>query len=576
MRVTNSMLVNNLLNNLNVNLSKMEKLNNQLASGRKFGHISDDPIALIYAQAARNRLHRLSHYQSTVESAQDWIRQVETGVMELQGRVADVYTAIIDAATDVKGLGSSSDKINVAMLIEQLRDHYRDTLNATFGDKYMYAGYNTPGDSVTGKITGPFTLNDNWELFYNGQNISNFLEISVTDSSAATTVINTNDAKGIFGGLKIDISGDPADIPGKVANAIQQVNDLLIGVPANPGPPPTDAVLGLDEINGLIHAKYEEIGGCEMQITSLQSRIDQTESEINDKPDIFYKFESDGTPTLDKLTALKEQLESDLLAERSKLSTAKNEMSALKTDQNTVLQKIQKYVNTDKLEYDVDGRVSISVGGVSLLSVADTNIPTTGIAGPNVSLIDAIDTTLNPTYDPTITDPSDPNSQKYIDPKMNNMIVMVEMVNKLKADVLTFDVGPSVSMPVTINGIDLVLFQASDGTTLNIFQVLHEAFKVANVGDEAGEVGSYIKELQDGQNHLLTKVAELGGRTRRLDLLTARYEQDNINYEQMKSDAEDADFAEVIMYQKMAEAVYQAALSAGARTIQPTLMDFLR
>ena len=44
----------------------------------------------------------------------------------------------------------------------------------------------------------------------------------------------------------------------------------------------------------------------------------------------------------------------------------------------------------------------------------------------------------------------------------------------------------------------------------------------------------------------------------------------------MKSNAEDVDFAEVIMNQKMAEAVYQASLAAGARIIQPTLMDFLR
>ena len=44
----------------------------------------------------------------------------------------------------------------------------------------------------------------------------------------------------------------------------------------------------------------------------------------------------------------------------------------------------------------------------------------------------------------------------------------------------------------------------------------------------------------------------------------------------MRSDAEDVDMADVIMYLKMAEAVYQAALSAGARVIQPSLMDFLR
>ena len=85
-----------------------------------------------------------------------------------------------------------------------------------------------------------------------------------------------------------------------------------------------------------------------------------------------------------------------------------------------------------------------------------------------------------------------------------------------------------------------------------------------------------IGRVQGAQNHLLTRTAEIGGRQRRLELLEARYSQDNLNYEKMRSDAEDADMAEVIMYLKMAETVYQAALSAGARVIQPTLMDFLR
>ena len=562
MRVTNSMLVNNLMNNLNNNLARMDKLQGQLASGRKFGHISDDPIALIYAQAARSRLHSLSHYQGAVQSAQDWLRQVESGVMELQGRVADVYNEIINAATDVKGLGETSDKRAIAMLIEQLRDHYLDTLNATFGDKYMYAGYNTPGDSATAKITGPFTLDDNWNLYYNGHPLSNFLQISIGGVN-----VNPNDASGIFGGLKLDISGDTANIPANVKNAIDKINELLtdgIIVDPNAGTP-TYSPPGLDTLNGLIKVKYDDIGAVRTNISVLESKIQQIDKEINDTPDVFYKYEPDNTPTLEKLKKEREQMVADLAAEQSKLGTMQNEMSDLRTQQDKVLQQVKKYINTDELQYDVMGRVSISVGGVPLLKAEDTS---------GMGTVFEVDLAM--IEDPMNTGSFIPNTALVTD-----MVEMVKLMNTLKTDVLTFDVGPAVSMPVTINGVDLAIFQGSDGTTLNIFQVLHEAYKAASSGAlnsaaSAAELGGYIKELQDSQNHLLTKVAELGGRTRRLDLLTARYEQDNINYEQMKSNAEDADFAEVIMYQKMAEAVYQAALSTGARIIQPTLMDFLR
>jgi len=146
MRVTNSMLVSNLMRNLNGNMNRLDKLQNQMASGRKYAHISDDPAALIYSQAARNKLARLSNYQSTVATAQDWLKQAEAGIMELQSTIVNAYELTVDAASDAKGDGSASDKRNIAQVIAQLREHYVDTLNATFGDKFVFGGYNTPGD----------------------------------------------------------------------------------------------------------------------------------------------------------------------------------------------------------------------------------------------------------------------------------------------------------------------------------------------------------------------------------------------------------------------------------------------
>jgi len=160
-------------------------------------------------------------------------------------------------------------------------------------------------------------------------------------------------------------------------------------------------------------------------------------------------------------------------------------------------------------------------------------------------------------------------------------------MNRLVNDLISFDVGAGISMPVTQNGIDIVFFTTSNDLgqpiVRNTFDLLEEVYIAINGDPETGEppkttdeLTKLIKLVQDSQNHLLTRTAEIGGRQRRLELLEARYAQDNLNYEKMRSDAEDADMAEVIMYLKMAETVYQAALSAGARINQPTLMYFLR
>ena len=384
-RVTNTMLQNTLLSNLSMNLSRMDKLQNQMASGRKFGHISDDPSALIYGQSARNKLAKVGHNQEMVGVAQSWLTQAEAGVMELNKTVAAVYEELVAAG----GAKTDEDKKILAMVVGQLRDHYVDTLNTSYGDRYVFGGYNTPGDFADGRPPElkPFSVQDvlnpdtgrvEPRLFFNGFDVSQ------------------------FDGLNSEIFNDPA-------------SDLSGSTP--PGP---------------------------------------SQAEF-------------------------------------------------------------------------------------------------------------------------------------------------ELLHKLMGDVKTLDVGPGINIPITQNGLDVVFFvtrnENGEATIRNTFDLLTEIYNAVNGIPEqiAGtlngdpvpamdavpplgtdDLTKLIGLIQDSQNHLLTRTAEIGGRQRRLELLEARYAQDALNYEQMRSDAEDADMAEVIMYLKMAETVYQAALSAGARIIQPTLMDFLR
>jgi len=76
-------------------------------------------------------------------------------------------------------------------------------------------------------------------------------------------------------------------------------------------------------------------------------------------------------------------------------------------------------------------------------------------------------------------------------------------------------------------------------------------------------------------NNVSTR-AEIGAKMNRLDLTQSRLEDQEINLRSLKSENEDVDIAETIMELRMQESVYQASLASGARTMQPTLLDFLR
>ncbi|MBU5594109.1 flagellar hook-associated protein FlgL [Amphibacillus sp. MSJ-3] len=98
-----------------------------------------------------------------------------------------------------------------------------------------------------------------------------------------------------------------------------------------------------------------------------------------------------------------------------------------------------------------------------------------------------------------------------------------------------------------------------------------------NNGDIPDEgIGSHLETIEGHLNKTLSEHATIGARKNRIELIENRLANQSISAESMMSDNEDADVVEVIMSLTMQEAIHRASLSAGARVLQPTLLDFLR
>lgn len=108
-----------------------------------------------------------------------------------------------------------------------------------------------------------------------------------------------------------------------------------------------------------------------------------------------------------------------------------------------------------------------------------------------------------------------------------------------------------------------------------IFDVLiavREHLENGNLNDLTGDD---LRKFDEAMDNLLRWRAEVGARVNRLELVRERLSQNQVNLEKLSAEVEGIDIAEVIMRLKMEENVYRAALGAGARIIQPTLLDFL-
>ncbi len=136
--------------------------------------------------------------------------------------------------------------------------------------------------------------------------------------------------------------------------------------------------------------------------------------------------------------------------------------------------------------------------------------------------------------------------------------------------------GEGVALKINAHGNEIFTgVGVTDG--VNIFSVLkdlrdelegavvHESV-VQNLGDQLGQAIAQVEKVMSQQYTAL----------KRLDQTEEYWNQFRLRYENLLSDTEDADTAQVAMELKIQETTYEMALSAASNVLKRNLMDFLR
>lgn len=84
-----------------------------------------------------------------------------------------------------------------------------------------------------------------------------------------------------------------------------------------------------------------------------------------------------------------------------------------------------------------------------------------------------------------------------------------------------------------------------------------------------------ITDYQEHQNKIDLEIADIGSRDKRLQLNKERLTSQQTNFEELKSQNEDADMAETIIKYSAAEVVYDASLLAAGKVVTKSLLDFI-
>ena len=101
MRITNKMMTNNALYNINSNKNLMSALEQQYSSGKKITKPSDDPIVAVRALKFRTNLSELNqYYEKNIPDALAWMDVTESALKTVNSIITSMNTYCNQGAND--------------------------------------------------------------------------------------------------------------------------------------------------------------------------------------------------------------------------------------------------------------------------------------------------------------------------------------------------------------------------------------------------------------------------------------------------------------------------------------------
>ncbi|QIB27510.1 flagellar hook-associated protein FlgL [Caloranaerobacter azorensis] len=247
MRITNNMLINNMMRNLNNNLKKMNKIQQKLSSGKKFQLPSDDPIGVSRSLKLNTDIAKIEQYKRNLDDAVSWLEITESAVAEVEDVLQRARELTVQAAN---GTNSDDDLKMISSEIEQLKDHLIKISNTTYAGRYIFSGYKTDVRLLNENgFYKPNTLHKDEISRYN-VGVSDSIEVNVVgvrvfgklgadldnpDFDADVTSSDRSYLIAMFDSLKTALDSGDEDTVQKTLGRIDKVMENLLSVRADIG-----------------------------------------------------------------------------------------------------------------------------------------------------------------------------------------------------------------------------------------------------------------------------------------------------------------------------------------------------
>jgi len=552
MRVTNKIIQNNSVNNININKTYQDKLNNQMATEKKIVRPSDDPVVAIRALRLRTNVSQVTQYYSkNIPDAQSWLEVTESALTT----VSSVLTDMIEQCT--KGSSeklTSTDRQTILDALTALRDEVYSTGNADYAGRSIFTGYRTDDTLMyTSSANRHFSIteqinNDALDTirYVNTSGLNDLNEGNYSGATIAEQEITEAEIH------RIRLSYDNLD--GKDAKGAEITPQIKTYDPATKKYVGSVNIKTVSNTEGFTDAVSEQLSPYEMMARINSGTADSTydtyeaifipetgELLISDSTYSKMMALSDDitTPTLDesqiqityeKSTWKKGDLKPEHYFACSDLSAVTDTMDAAAAAKATINYNqdyLKGMVEKQSIEYDVGISQSIRV---------------------NTTADEVFAHAIGRDVDDLIA-------------ALSELTEMEDTLNRLKG--------------------------IRDGLDASSASYASDYDHVTTEIDAADKAMTYLKEktqklfetnITNMQNHLNRvndATTACGTREKKLELIENRLMSQKTNFETLESENENVDLTEVAIQLSSAELTYQAALMSTSKILQTSLMNYI-
>lgn len=254
-RITNGMIMDTTLFNIERNQTRVEQLQSQLSSGTRIQRPSDDPIGAARSVSLQETLDQTNQYLANIDQGTGWLNTTDKALGEMTNVLQRARELAVQGSSDT---ASAQDRAAINAEVQQLQQHALNLAQSKYGSSYLFAG--TRSDQPGYVTPNPSTVSGAWQ----GNTNSIVREVS----PGVTVAIN----------VPTDITSSSSPQPPVFDQVFAALNQLQAGT--NPA---TASAASIRASIGSLDTALNSILTTRAQVGAKTNRLEMLSQQLNDQ-----------------------------------------------------------------------------------------------------------------------------------------------------------------------------------------------------------------------------------------------------------------------------------------------------